>query len=616
MFTDKENLSKRTSGRTKKSNQKPHVSFSHTIKPSPVGFSSVLTTDNTEISSDSYVNETIEKTDFQAKNENENEEEEKLKKRIRSLEKKNDVLMTDLKENCQLLKSIQVKLNESTQELVNKSNEIVSLKKQLNEITENAKMNQQNVEQLNDNDQNLGEIKQLNDELKEEKVKYDELLNSYNCVEQEKTELQNDNKLLKEEFEKQKNAMVEKDTEILKLNEQLEQLNERNKSLSNQINEYQAEIEDYRTQETENDHYNELSSIVKVIRDQNNQLTKENEMLKRKNDQLQSIIEENYELKKEIEKKDQEISEFCKVQDNYSNYIKELETKNQELEEIIAEMKTHLHMPESDKTQIDSFRIQENLIYELIIDDFNDMDDHNNCQSTREEEVSDNTDDESDLLQSDESDDSDVQDPIYDRKQAGRRRNYHKHSLRFPNSPEFLNHHDETDQYEYEQNEFDESNSFMSEASSAFDFTETNSSSSPEMKKEKMNGNNTYFQQLIAATQKNKALRESNAKLESFASSIMSEYTEALNKIKMLENKTLLKVDENSVMNFEVETQNEFDSEKLIRTLNQMKKDQEESLAKLINEKKNAIEKEIAALKEKHQDSLHNFEIIEKFLCH
>lgn len=129
----------------------------------------------------------------------------------------------------------------------------------------------------------------------------------------------------------------------------------------------------------------------------------------------------------------------------------------------------------------------------------------------------------------------------------------------------------------------DENESFVSDISSEFSFTDVS-----EQEENQNSPKHSVIQQLICLKQNNKKLRESNAKLEAVASTAMSNYTDAINKLKLLKaQRKLIQLEQGSILTFEKSEQVDNEKIELKRKIEKME-EQMKNMKKVVNTMKQA----------------------------
>lgn len=514
----------------------PHVSFSGKVKTSQSANISI-SSDNIDNSSISY---SKKGKDIVEANKIKNGD---IEDTIVDLEKKNLVLMKDLRENCQLLNSIQKRLDQSTKDIITKSNEIVSLKKQIAELK--GKTDDSNQIAKNDTNENSKEtensneqIKELNDKISQIQQQNEELIKKNEDLTKKNEELTKKN----EEFTKRKEELETNQEKFIKEKDSQNQIIEQLKS---EINKLKSQNEEFQLQQTESNHNQELNSLISDLKQKNIEI--ENQ-LKQQQQENQSLKQ----LKAENEKVQQNIIEIQKENDKLKQEIARIQKEN----EVLNENQVNL-LNQNEKFRKSNETIEPN---------------HNNNDKSQYQIY----DAYSDLSENESEENHSIQEIVHDDKST-------------PSKKENSSKKQQLQQQCF----FDdfESQSYASDFSSEFSFTDGSD------RNEIMNSPKaSIIQQLIAANQKNKSLREANAKLESVASTVMSDYTEALNKIKVLEKKKKLSV--------EFLQNNIFESEEVINN------DENKVLQQKLNEMETKLQKlnnSYSQLRNSHLETFSNF---------
>lgn len=588
----------------------PHVSFSQKIKTSQSGSSS---TDNIEENITTSHNSNDKQLDQKSNNstyklaqssKNKANDDDCMSDKIAMLEKKNIVLMTDLRENCQLLSSLQKRLDQSTKDIVTKSNEIVSLKKQISELKAGPKKSNESSEQ-NEEKEDSNNTEQQSNQLKEQLQKLqqqnEEIMKSNEELMKANEELMKTKEELiktKEELVKDKEEIIKGKGELEKENkyqkQSIENLNTEKVSLLNQIKEFKAqkdefskqialfksEVEDLKLQEAENEHSKELDSLISELKKKNKDLEVNLGKLEQENKDLLQIKAENDKLKEDISKFQKETNI---LNENQEKLLQQNEDLQKRLQELI----------ESNKSQAENIPEVDGNDSNDNVDEINDNIEEINNNEEKPATNGKIYDAYSDLSENESDDNHSAQSNEEDEK------------LIHSSKQNQIKDHQQLLQQQCFIDDF-ESQSYASDFSSEFSFTDVSD------RNEIMNSPKaSIIQQLITANQKNKSLREANAKLESVASTVMSDYTEALNKIQMLQKKPPLSIEIKPTLIYENnviidDNENDIMKQKInemevkLRKLNdsyaQMKNAHSESLSNFIQKRQEFFKKEIEEL--------------------
>ena len=262
---------------------------------------------------------------------------------IAKLEKKNMILMSDLRENNQLLHSIQKKLDDSTKDIVNKSNEIVSLKKQIVEI-QDRRMNSDSDPIIVSFKNQIRELNEINDDLNNQINNQAKTMEeNHSKMSQQLDEFEKKLNILQSENDKLKKDLVQKDDKLtLQINEN-EILKNSNSELTNSCQKLKTEInkliKDNKECQIEHE---KLQNDYSQIKSENEKLAKENSDYRVLYENKLKIFEEKINASMDqVQQKSMEIEQNKK----------EIEEKNTEIEKLTDELKRITQ--ENDKLKIE-----------------------------------------------------------------------------------------------------------------------------------------------------------------------------------------------------------------------------------------------------------------------
>lgn len=222
------------------------------------------------------------------------------KSELKQLKEKNDILVHDLEVNCGLLKSMKTKLENSTQEVKRKSEEIIELRKQLrqhiNDTSSNEleEENQELKKQLSELQEKFKEKESQCESQKELIIDLKNQLEAKESIDNSNKEASSTKDAKHKDSDQQINILISKNQELEKqvksLNEQLEQKSKTTTDLNNQVDELAAMCVELEKQNKSMKKQAQTQLEVCNTNSSSQELIEENKSLRQKNKALQENV--------------------------------------------------------------------------------------------------------------------------------------------------------------------------------------------------------------------------------------------------------------------------------------------------------------------------------------